>query len=253
MNEPLPPVTEAFAAPSSSRLHNEESRRRKAHKILTILHDALGQDLRHLRCLDIGCAAGLISYQLTVACGQVVGLDPDGSALGLARQHRGVELIRGDAMALPLKARSFDLVVCAQVYEHVPDPERLVAEIWRILTDKGVCFFSGPNKLSIIEAHYGLPCLHWLPPALASLYLRVTGRGHAYRERPLTHGHLQRLLRGFTIQDYTVEMLHAPDRYYCAEEIPLARVLRHVPRAVWRALYPLLPNYNLLLRKGERQ
>jgi ubiquinone/menaquinone biosynthesis C-methylase UbiE len=251
MSKPPPPVTEASAPPSSSRLYDEESRRKKARKILAILHDALGQDCRGLRCLDVGCAAGLISYHLATECEQVVGLDADESALHLAHQRQNVELIRGDAMRLPFSARSFDVVVCAQVYEHVPDPRRLVAEIWRVLRDDGVCFFSGPNKLSIVEAHYGLPLLQWLPPWLASLYLRVAGRGQHYEEKPLTYWHLRRLLRRFEIQDYTVEMLRAPDHYHCEDEIPFAKILRWVPKAAWHGLYALLPNYNLLLRKHE--
>lgn len=245
-------ATEACEPPSSSRLYDEESRHNKARKILAILRDALGHDCRGLRCLDVGCAAGLISYHLATECEQVVGLDPDGAALHLALKRQNVELARGDAMRLPFTDRSFDVVVCAQVYEHVPEPKRLVAEIWRVLKDDGVCFFSGPNKLSIVEAHYGLPFLHWLPPRLASLYLRATGRGRQYEEKPLTYWHLRRLLRRFAIQDYTVAMLRAPDHYHCEDEIPLAGILRRVPKAAWHGLYALLPNYNWLLRKQER-
>jgi|GEM_PF-315181 len=252
MNRLLLKAGEALASPSSSRLYDHESRQRKASKILAVLRHALGHDCRGLRCLDVGCAAGFISHHLAAECGQVVGLDPDASALRLAPQRLNLRFVQGDAMRLPFKACSFDIVVCAQVYEHVPDPKRLVAEIWRVLADRGVCFFSGPNKLSIMEAHYGLPFLHWLPSWLASLYLRVTRHGRLYEEKPLTYGSLRRLLRHFAIQDYTVEMLRAPEHYHCAEEIPFAKVLRHVPSSVWRGLYPLLPNYNLLLRKDDQ-
>jgi ubiquinone/menaquinone biosynthesis C-methylase UbiE len=251
MSKPSPSVTEASEPPSSSRLYDEESRRKKARKILAVLHDALGHDCRGLRCLDVGCAAGLISYHLATECEQVVGLDPDKPTLHLAHQRQNLEFVGGDAMRLPFTARSFDVVVCAQVYEHVPDPRRLVAEIWRVLKDDGVCFFSGPNKLSIVEAHYGLPLLQWLPPWLASLYLRVTGRGRQYEEKPLTSWQLRRLLGRFEVQDYTVEMLRAPDHYHCEDEIPLAKILRRVPKAAWHGLYTLLPNYNLVLRKHD--
>ncbi len=63
----------------------------------------------------------------------------------------------------PLEDESCDLVICAQVYEHVPDDRRLAEEVYRVLKPGGVVFFSGPNWLFPIEGHYHLPFLHWLP------------------------------------------------------------------------------------------
>jgi ubiquinone/menaquinone biosynthesis C-methylase UbiE len=252
MREPLLRFTEIAVPATQGRLHDEQSRQQKARKIVTILQDALGRDLHGLRCLDVGCAAGLISYHLGAECGQVWALDPDAVSLRQGPQRDNLGFILGDAMRLPFAAASFEVVVCAQVYEHVPDAMQLMAEVRRVLTNKGVCFFSGPNKWSVIEYHHGLPFLSWLPSRLAALYLRLTGRGSCYAERPLSYRRLQRLLQGFSIQDYTIDMLIDPDRFHCRDEVPLARVVRHVPRWVWRVLYAILPNYNWVLRKREQ-
>ena len=252
MSRPLPPRTESSGYPSGSRLHDEESRRKKAQKILAVLRDGVKGDLHSLRCLDVGCAAGLISYYLAGGLGHVVGLDPDEAALRKAPRRDALGFLHGDALCLPFLAGSFDVVICAQVYEHTSDPRRMMAEIRRVLKDDGVCFFSGPNRLSVIEYHYGLPLLHWLPVRWASWLLRLTGRGQAYGERPLTLGQLRCLLQGFSIEDYTVAMLRDPERYASREEIPLAGIVRHVPGLAWHLLYAFLPNYNWLLRKEER-
>lgn len=249
MSKPLPPAARSEAPPSSTRLSDETSRHNKALKILTVLRDALNQDVGGLCCLDVGCASGLISYRMAEGCGHVVGLDPDQSALSRAPRRNNLTYTWGDALYLPFRTASLDLVVCAQVYEHVLDPARLFAEIRRVLRPDGLCFFSGPNRWAIVEAHYGLPFLHWLPPRAAEWYLRATGRPHSYEERPLTHGSLRQLVRGFTVQDYTVAMLRSPDRYFCREEIPFANWVRHVPVWAWRLVYGLLPNYNWVLRK----
>ncbi len=237
--------------PSSSRLLDVTSRRNKALKIVTAVRDVLGQDRRDLCCLDVGCASGLITSHLASEYGHVLGLDPDHTAINHAPRHPNLSYALGDAMSLPFRAASVDLVICAQVYEHVPDPARLFAEIWRVLRGGGLCFFSGPNRWAIVEAHYGLPLLHWLPPRLAAWYLRAAGTNHAYEERPLTLRQLRQLVRDFEVSDYTVEMLRAPDRYHCQDEIPLAGLMQHVPASVWRRLYGLLPNYNWVLRKRE--
>ena len=94
------------------------------------------------------------------------------------------------------------MVVCAHVYEHVPDARRLMAEIWRLLRPGGVCYFAAGNRLSIMEPHYRLPFLSWLPPSAADRYLRVTGKGNSYYERHATLWGLKRLTRDFTVIDY---------------------------------------------------
>ena len=251
MSKPLLPPTEGSAYPSGSRLRDPESRRTKARKILTVLHDAIKGDLRHLRCLDVGCASGLISYHLAEELGQVVGVDPDGAAVALAPQRDNLFLLQADALRLPFPDRCFDVAICAQVYEHTTDAPRLMAEVRRVLRDNGLCFFSGPNKAFPLEFHYGLPFLHWLPVSWASWIVRRTGKGQAYEAKPLSRGQLTRVLSGFVIEDYTVAMLRDPDCFFTRDEVPLARWVRHVPVAVWRLLYGLLPNYNWVLRKDK--
>ena len=76
----------------------------------------------------------------------------------------------------------FDVVVCNQMYEHVPDAEQLLQEIRRILVPGGVCYFGATNRLKVIETHYGrLPFLSFLPKPLANLYLRILGLGRGDR------------------------------------------------------------------------
>jgi SAM-dependent methyltransferase len=48
-----------------------------------------------------------------------------------------VELVRGDAMALPFADRSFDLIVSSAVWEHLPDVEAATREVNRVLRDRG--------------------------------------------------------------------------------------------------------------------
>jgi len=227
---------------------------RKAAKIAAILRDALGSDLSQAVGLDVGCAAGGITALVAPSLRAMVAVEYDADHLTHvpARDSRHLVFVRGDAQRLPIADSSVDVVICAQVYEHVADARLLVSEIGRVLAPGGVCFFSGPNRWDPIERHYGLPFLSWLPRSLADRYVRATGRGEQYTEQPLSYRELKRLLRGFIITDYTVAMLRDPARFCCEEEMRGALWVRRLPRSLLTFLLPLIPNYDWILRKrGE--
>ena len=200
-------------------------------------------------CLDVGCSSGTITAALAPLFATTVGLDYDESALQYVERSNPAApcFLRGDAMRLPLADSSVEVIICAQVYEHVPDDTWLVAEIHRALKPGGMVFFSGPNKLFPIELHYSLPFVHWLPSRLAGKYMRIFGRGNHYYERSRTLWGLRRLLAQFTVHDVTVDVLVRKARL-AAPSIQ-ATVLNSVPVCVWKLLLPIFPNYNWILYK----
>ena len=50
-----------------------------------------------------------------------------------------------DGSHLPLAPSSFDMVLCTQVLEYVPDPAAVIAEIYRVLKPGGLLFLSAPS------------------------------------------------------------------------------------------------------------
>lgn len=226
------------------------SRREKAEKILHMLIQHTNFPLSSATCLDIGCSSGMISHTLAPFFRAMVGLEYDESALSAADQdaRKHVQFILGDAMNLPFKSNSFEVVICTQVYEHVPDDELLFVEIWRILKVGGVVFFSGPNWLFPIEPHYHLPFLHWLPPLLADAYLQISGRGVHYYERLRHFWGLRRLVKQFAVLDVSKEVLLM--KFGGSR---LAKLLRHLPGILWKILIPFYPNFNWILIKKLHQ
>lgn len=223
-------------------------RRHKAEKIGWALGREYVGELAQATCLDVGCSSGLMTAQWTPLVGQNIGLDYDAIALASipAPLHATLGFLRGDAMGLPLPDESVDVVVCAQVYEHVPDDVQMFNEIWRVLRPSGIVFFSGPNWLFPIEPHYFLPFLHWLPSRLANHYLQVTGAGEHYYERSRTWWGLRRVLARFEVVDLTAPMVRAG---MLVQQPLLQRLLAPVPGWAWKLLVPLLPNFNWILRK----
>lgn len=236
-------------------LHSEAvrdplSRKRQAEKIAWVLQTLAYLDIERVTCVDIGCSSGIIVSMLAPKFDRVVGLDYDIIALRTISPEirRSVLFIHGDAMTLPFADNSCAVVICAQVYEHVPNAQTLFDELYRILHPEGVIFFSGPNWLFPIEPHYFLPFLHWLPERLASGYLRLTGKGPHYYERSYSYWKLHRMLGNFYIQDVTLDVL----RYQGQRRQGLCCLLKGIPSIFLKWLLPAFPNFNWLLYKSSR-
>jgi 2-polyprenyl-6-hydroxyphenyl methylase/3-demethylubiquinone-9 3-methyltransferase len=86
--------------------------------------------------VDIGCGAGVLAPHIAHLGYQHVGVDVVLGSAAIARE-RGVTVIVGDARAIPLSDACADVVVAGEVLEHVPDLDRVVAEVIRILRPGG--------------------------------------------------------------------------------------------------------------------
>jgi ubiquinone/menaquinone biosynthesis C-methylase UbiE len=95
-----------------------------------------------MRVLDVGCGAGFPLLELAQRLGpnaRAVGIDPWRRALGRATFKRRVwdvrhaSLVAGDAVALPFREASFDLVVSNLGLNNFDDPAAAVRECARVL------------------------------------------------------------------------------------------------------------------------
>ncbi|MEV0591217.1 class I SAM-dependent methyltransferase [Nonomuraea cavernae] len=243
-----------------SAMLDEDKRRRKAAKIIAVLEHFHGP-LTGLTVGDVGCSAGFIADELAGAgAARTLGIDIDVPGLRRAADRFGerVAFVCGDGTALPFPDGSIDVLVFNHIYEHVVDPDGVVAEMHRVLSDRGVLYLGLGNRLGIMEPHYKLPFLSYLPPALADRYVRASGRADHYYERFRTRRGLRRMLRAFHVWDYTFPVLATPARFAGSELFSgaLGRVARAVlgrtPRAVLRLLLPLVPTYLWVATKTPR-
>jgi SAM-dependent methyltransferase len=93
------------------------------------------------RVLELGCGVGHSFHAL--APRESVGVDR--SAQALAGQQRETHV--ADMRALPLPDSSFASALLVQSIEHVPDPERVLAEVVRVLDPGGTALLVTPNRL----------------------------------------------------------------------------------------------------------
>lgn len=99
------------------------------------------------RALVIGCGRGadvtVLKAQATLA------LDLSWIAVRLARDEYSRALyLQADGTQLPFAPRTFHVVMCSEVIEHVLEPEHLVSEIARVLKPDGHLLLSTPNWVS---------------------------------------------------------------------------------------------------------
>ena len=98
---------------------------------------------------------------------------------------------------LPFPDGHFDIVISNHVIEHVGDPEAQrnhLHEMRRVLRPGGIAYLAVPNRWMVIEPHYRLAFLSWLPRRWRTPYLRLTGRGDHYDCEPPTKRQLEAML-----------------------------------------------------------
>jgi SAM-dependent methyltransferase len=99
------------------------------------------------RVLDLACGEGYGAAALARAGARsVLGVDLSAEACAHARAKYGLETRAGSAEAIPLADGAVDTVVSFETLEHVPAPERFLAECARVLAPGGELIVSTPNR-----------------------------------------------------------------------------------------------------------
>ena len=101
---------------------------------------------------DIGCGGGLFSEALARAGARVTALDASAELVAVAREHAASANLKIDYQVSTVETfahdhiAAFDLVVCLELIEHVPDPAALVAACAQLLRPTGVLVISTLNR-----------------------------------------------------------------------------------------------------------
>lgn len=146
------------------------------------LRDPFGYILKAasgLRVLNVG-ASGNVEYYLPShrdlwlhgmlegVSSRLVGLDIDADSVDYARQY-GVSIELGDCESIVLN-ESFDVIVMADVIEHVNSPVKAIENLASQLSPTGMLIITTPNP-----THFGLVVKAWLGSGLSIYYDHVSG------------------------------------------------------------------------------
>jgi SAM-dependent methyltransferase len=185
----------------------------------------LGQhiDLKDRLALDVGGGPGYFVRALREAGANAFCVDADaGELAGTGRAMSGS--ILGSALDLPIASERVDVSFSSNVLEHVPDPERMLAEMFRVTRPGGLVFCTFTNWLSPWGGHETSPWHYLGGERAARRYERRNGKAPKNR-----YGHslypvsVTRVLR-WAHKQAGAELVDAVPRYLPRWSKPLTRV-----------------------------
>ena len=123
------------------------------------------QCLRDLTVLDVGCGGGLISEALAKEGAEVTGIDASAVSIEVARLHasqsgltiRYLHQLSDQQIA---DGNQYDVVINAEVVEHVPDQPALIKQCAQLVNPKGTLVLATLNRtwlswlIAILGAEY---------------------------------------------------------------------------------------------------
>lgn len=103
------------------------------------------------KVLEVGCGRGFYLKTLKSVWPdlEVTGIDLNQKYLDKAKEFLGsldVRLVKGDATKLPFKDKTFDRIIASEILEHIPDDQKAVSEMYRVLKPGGIVMVTVPNK-----------------------------------------------------------------------------------------------------------
>jgi len=137
----------------------EDYQQRFVHVVHRVIAGNWLQKKPAIRILDMGCdcSGRQLAKISQLVRGEVVGINiPEDFPSPSALQNAGssVKLIRMDGMNLTFPDESFDLVISANVIEHVPDPKKFILEAARVLKPQGICYLETAPLWSSSRGHH---------------------------------------------------------------------------------------------------
>jgi SAM-dependent methyltransferase len=141
------------------------------------------------RAIEFGPGSGVYLPTLAGVATTVVAADVEDVYLGglvtLQRRFPNVHLVRDDLTRSAFPDAHFDLVLCSEVIEHLPESSGALGEMRRLLRPGGVLILSTPQRYSPLEM-FSKVALH---PRMIGLTRRV------YREPVVRTGHINLMTR----------------------------------------------------------
>lgn len=103
------------------------------------------------KILDVGCGRGfylkiLSDFKLGL---DLYGVDLNSKYLQIAEKFikdESVNLTKSDICNLPFKDDYFDRIIASEILEHIPDDQRAISELLRVLRPGGIVLITVPNK-----------------------------------------------------------------------------------------------------------
>lgn len=167
--------------------------------------------------LDVGCGGGILAEGLAARGASVTAIDLAEASLKVARLHLYESGLSVDYRAIPVETlaleapASFDVVVCMEMLEHVPDPSSVVAACAALVKPGGTVCFSTLNRS---------PKAYALAVVAGEYILNMLPRGTHEYARFIKPAELARMARnhGLSLQQLRGMAYHPLTQRYCLSD-----------------------------------
>jgi len=95
--------------------------------------------------LDVGTGIGQFLHHAGVVYSKVYGTEVSDSAIRIAKDRYGLEVLKGDIESIDFGGLKFDNITLFHVLEHVPNPKSVVERCRQLLSEGGVLVIAVPN------------------------------------------------------------------------------------------------------------
>jgi SAM-dependent methyltransferase len=143
----------------------------------------------NLTILDLGSGQGGTAKVLSKK-NKVISLDLNLLRLKIQEDSANtIQRVNGDALNIPFRPASFDLIILQDVIEHVVDSKLLMENLYGLLKEKGLIYLSTPNKFSLFniisDPHWGLPLLSLFSRESIRKYFLKNFRNSEYERKDI--------------------------------------------------------------------
>ena len=114
---------------------------RADHKLYEFMYDRIPEKIRDMEVLELATGPGLLAMHVAPAAKRMIATDYSEGMIAQAKKGENPDNLTfeiADAMALPYEGNSFDAVLIANALHIVPDPEKVLSEIDRVLRRGGL-------------------------------------------------------------------------------------------------------------------
>jgi ubiquinone/menaquinone biosynthesis C-methylase UbiE len=125
--------------------------RTKWHQIvIELLED---YNLKNKNILEVGCGYGSLSVFLAKREARVTGIDISSEAIKISKRNtrlfrQKINFIEANAIDIPFKDKKFDITICCDTLEHIPDYKKAIKELIRVTKKGGLILITTPNIMN---------------------------------------------------------------------------------------------------------
>lgn len=227
-----------------------DSRLLKAKKIELLLDLDVGAT--ELKLLEIGTGSGGIAHYFANISKLNVNVDAvDVVDNRLVHDGYNFQLVPG--VKLPFADETFDVLITNHVIEHVGDYSAQcehLKEIRRVLKKNAIGYLAVPNRWMLIEPHFKLIFLSWLPKRLRTPYLKLMKKGDFYDCEPLERYEIEKMFlsEGFLYENRCIEALKLTMQLEIHNSA-VARLCEKLPDFLYRPFCGIIPTLIYTFKK----